>query len=322
MSVPKGIFTISLDFELYWGVRDHRRLEDYGDQVRKVHTIVPRMLDLFKQYGIHATWATVGFLFSENKAGLEQNFPASFPDYQNPDYDPYLYIKNNELAPEYHFAPGLIEKIRVTPGQEIATHTYSHFYALEKNTTSDQFRNDLIKALETAERRGFKIKTIVFPRNQYGEAHIEICGQLGIKVYRGNVDAGVYSPAARNQENLFRRGVRFLDAYLNLTGKQCYLPPAPAPVLNLPASRFLRPYRNQLKRFETLKYQRIKKSMEFAGQHGRIYHLWWHPHNFGSHTEENFRFLEKILELYADLHDREMMESKNMGEIYEQTLGN
>ena len=63
----KGIFTISLDFELFWGVRDHRTLEDYGENVRNVHKIVPGLLALFDKYDIHCTWATVGFLFFADK---------------------------------------------------------------------------------------------------------------------------------------------------------------------------------------------------------------------------------------------------------------
>ena len=79
--MAKGIFTISLDFELYWGVRDHRTIESYGQNIRNVHSIVPRLLDLFQQYGIHCTWATVGFLFFNNKKELVSFLPDIRPAY-------------------------------------------------------------------------------------------------------------------------------------------------------------------------------------------------------------------------------------------------
>ena len=53
-----GRLVISLDFELFWGVRDKRNLEDYGDSLAKVSVIVPRMLELFREYKVKTTFAT------------------------------------------------------------------------------------------------------------------------------------------------------------------------------------------------------------------------------------------------------------------------
>jgi hypothetical protein len=64
--LSSGILVISLDFELYWGVRDVFALEEYASNLLGVRKVVPAVLQLFDQYGIHATWATVGFLFSED----------------------------------------------------------------------------------------------------------------------------------------------------------------------------------------------------------------------------------------------------------------
>jgi peptidoglycan/xylan/chitin deacetylase (PgdA/CDA1 family) len=122
----KGIFTVSLDFELFWGVRDHRTLENYGSNIRNVHKVVPRLLELFSRYDVHCTWATVGFLFLNNKNELLANLPLELPAYLKKEYDPYSYLQENELDPVYHFAPSLIEQVKKTRGQEIGTHTYSH----------------------------------------------------------------------------------------------------------------------------------------------------------------------------------------------------
>ena len=62
-----GNFTISLDFELYWGMRDVKTLESCNERIRNVHVIVPKLLELFKRYEIHTTWAIVGFLFLNDK---------------------------------------------------------------------------------------------------------------------------------------------------------------------------------------------------------------------------------------------------------------
>ncbi len=312
----KGIFTISLDFELYWGVRDHRTLSSYGHNISNVHKIVPRLLELFEKYGVHSTWATVGLLFFNNKKEVLNGLPETFPDYLKSEYDPYSYIKENDLEPVFHFAPQLIEKIRNSKGQEIGTHTFSHFYALERNTTEEQFRADLIAAISKAKESNIEILSIVFPRNQYSDGHLQVCKEAGIKVYRGNEASGIYRPVSRDQESIFKRAIRLADSYINITGHHCHSLRTDSDLLNIPASRFLRPYSKKLKFLDGLKFRRIKKSMEYAAANGLIYHLWWHPHNFGNHTEENFKFLEKVLKVYSTLYQEQKMESFNLYEIF------
>jgi len=314
--VNKGIFTISLDFELFWGVRDHRTLENYGENIRNVHHVVPRLLELFSKYNVHCTWATVGLLFFKEKKEAISYLPVERPTYKKKEYDPYPYLEQNELEKKYHFAPALIEQIKKTPGQEIGTHTFSHFYTLEKDTTIDQFQSDLRAAIAIAKEKDIEIKSIVFPRNQYSDEHIKVCLEEGIKIYRGNASSGVYRPTSREDENIFRKGTRFADTYINMTGHHCHAIPAASEIMNIPASQFLRPYNPKFKMFDSLKLGRIKQGIKFAAKHGLIYHLWWHPHNFGRYMDENFKFLEQVLEYYHQLNREGKIESQNMLEIY------
>jgi len=317
--VSKGIFTISLDFELFWGVRDHRTLENYGENIRNVHKVVPRLLELFAKYNIHCTWATVGFLFFKDKNELLNYLPAIKPGYKQKEYDPYPYLEQNELENTYHFAPALIERIRKTQGQEIGTHTFCHFYTLEKNTTVEQFQSDLQAAKKIANKKGITINSIVFPRNQYSDGHINACLQEGIKIYRGNELSGAYKPISRENESIFRRAIRFGDAYVNVTGHHCHAIPARRNIINIPASRFLRPYNPKFKMFDGFKFRRIKQGIEFAAKQGLIYQLWWHPHNFGKYMDENFSFLEKVFKVYQELEAEQKIESLNLMEIYQRT---
>jgi hypothetical protein len=116
--------------------------------------------------------------------------------------------------------------------------------------------------------------------------------------------------------------MRFADTYFNITGHHGHHLPACAEMINIPASRFLRPYSKKLKMLEGLKFNRIRKSMEHAATNGLIYQLWWHPHNFGNYTEENFKFLEKVLMLFSNLKKEEKMKSLNLNEIYIQSMKN
>jgi len=71
--------------------------------------------------------------------------------------------------------------------------------------------------------------------------------------------------------------------------------------------------------FDGLKFNRIKQGIKFAANHGLIYQLWWHPHNFGKYMDENFNFLEQVLQFYQKLHREEKIESLNLMEIYLRT---
>ena len=64
-------------------------------------------------------------------------------------------------------------------------------------------------------------------------------------------------------------------------------------VINVPASHFLRPY-TSFGILNRLQLYRIKRSMRKAAIKGKIYHLWWHPHNMGRNVDVNMKFLESI----------------------------
>ena len=312
-----GIFTVSLDFELYWGVRDSRALVDYQSNLDGVRGAVYAMLQLFSEYQIRATWAAVGFLYFKNREELVSNIPKKIPHYKDEDLSPYDYIISQvELQNKYHFAPDLINQIENCDGQEIATHTFSHYYCLEDGQTYDSFIEDIKSALNVAECSGAKIKSIVFPRNQVRLDYLPELMRLGIVCYRGNEDGWLYRATGQDSNGYFRRLVRFLDSYFNVSGHNLYdlgcgvdgLP------LNIPSSRFLRPYSHHLRWFEGYKIKRIKRSMLEAAVNKKVFHLWWHPHNFGVRTEENIGQLEELLQYYRMLHEKYGMQSLNMAD--------
>ena len=53
---------------------------------------------------------------------------------------------------------------------------------------------------------------------------------------------------------------------------------------------------------EELKLRRIKNSMTYAAKNNLLYHLWWHPHNFGQNTYRNMETLKSVLEHYRKLN--------------------
>src|SRR5690606_15080016 len=119
-----------------------------------------------------------------------------------------------------------------------------------------------------------ELKSIVFPRNQYNPEYIKVCLEEGITSYRGNENSWIYKPAATGDEGMFKRAFRLLDSYINISGHHTYKIERPKhnQLVNIPSSRFLRPYSPGLKWFEPLKLQRIKRSMTHAARENEMFH--------------------------------------------------
>jgi peptidoglycan/xylan/chitin deacetylase (PgdA/CDA1 family) len=321
MEFEKGIFTISLDFELYWGVKDKKTLENYKENLLGVRKAIPRLLKLFDEYKIHVTWAIVGLLFFESYEDLINSLPAKKPDYANTSLSAYNGIENigrNEEEDPFHYAPSLISKISEYENQEIASHTFSHYYCLENGQDINSFEVDLESAVKVAQLFDIKLSSLVFPRNQVKPEYLPVLNKLGISSYRGNSKSRLYNARSDEKESNFRRGLRLMDAYINISGHNSY---AKGDIIrsglpfNIPSSRFLRPYSKAAKTIEPIRLQRIQKDMIYCAKKRKLYHLWWHPHNFGINIEENLSFLREILEQYSKLHDKYGMESLNMNEV-------
>ena len=52
--------------------------------------------------------------------------------------------------------------------------------------------------------------------------------------------------------------------------------------------------------------------MTYAAKNKLMFHLWWHPHNFGANTDNNMATLNAILEHYKKLNIRYGFESATM----------
>lgn len=304
----KGAFVISLDYELLWGVWDVTTKEKYGDHIRGVKNVIPALLKTFEDYNIKATFATVGILFSENREGLAGFIPEKKPAYSNPDYNVYLKefatIGQCENDDPYHFGYSLFEMIRQSH-HEIATHTFSHYYCLEEGQSEDEFDADIKAAVKIAEEKKIQLTSLVFPRNQINETYLPVLANNGIKVYRGNPVSWIYKPRKFSAEIPFVRLCRLLDTYFPVSGYNTFSVDRNTTLpVNVPASRFLKPYNKKLAWLEKLKLKRIMSEMTHAARTHSTYHLWWHPHNFGVNIQENMGNLVTLLKHYQFLHTK------------------
>jgi peptidoglycan/xylan/chitin deacetylase (PgdA/CDA1 family) len=316
--VPAGCFLVSLDFELFWGMRDKTSIESYRANLLGVREAIPSMLALFRRYQVRATWAAVGLLLFDSRRELLRYLPERRPAYSRRELNPYLHlaqIGDNERSDPYHYGLSLAQRILEQEGMELASHTFSHYYCLEAGQTQEDFRADLEAAVAASSRLGVRPVSLVFPRNQCRADYLATCAELGFTSFRGNPPHWMYRAATDGeQRSKLRRLGQLLDAYFNLSGDLAFAPSPLRGLWNLPASRFLSPYRPERKRLEWLRLRRICEAMTAAAQSGRCFHLWWHPHNFGVHLTENLNMLAEILKHYLVLRDRYGMESRTLRE--------
>lgn len=312
-----GNLIISLDFELHWGAAERWNLElmkPYFDNTRR---IIPLMLQLFEANNIKVTWATVGFLFAKNREQLLEFLPQEKPAYVDPMFNSYnLFHKNKvgecEASDPYHFGYSLIKKILNTEAQELASHTFSHYYCNEPGQNVQRFEEDLNAAQKISRQNfGIELRSLAFPKNQFNARYLTTAYNAGIKIVRSNPDVSFwqvrkkYNPLLRAADTLFPIS-KPLSFRFSPNDHE-------SPIL-LPASRFLRPYSHKERWIQFLKFRRVKAEMSYAAKTGRSYHLWWHPHNFGHYPNENMEYLAAIIKHYKYLEGRYGFASKCMAD--------
>ncbi|WP_031548007.1 polysaccharide deacetylase family protein [Salinicoccus luteus] len=314
--MKNGTFIISLDFELYWG---YLAITDYNKEFERfyqVRDLASKMIRVFDENEIKVSWSTVGFLMLDDSKRLNALIPhIDKPEYKRRELDNYFnfthVIEEDNFREGVFFASELVEELKNSKYQTIGTHSFSHYYCLEDGQTVREFADDLRMAKEIADEKGIEMRSIVFPRNQFDRDYLNLLKEYGIDIYRGTPDHLIFRP--RRHDNYFIRGMRLVDTYLNITGNQTHDHPSPYEELfDIKASRFLKPQNGTPRVLRSLQLRRIKNEMTAAAKNNHYYHLWWHPHNFSVSPEENFRFLDEIIDHFKVLERKYGFSSESM----------
>lgn len=318
-----GIFTISLDFELHWGGFEKWDIARKRQDFLNTRKMIPVLLQAFEATDVHVSWATVGLLMHKNRQELMRSVPPEKPAYEDGHLSAYRFIEKgflgeNEDDDPCHYADSLVRTILKTRYQELASHSFAHYYCNEPGQTPLQFDADAKAWNKAAQHYGICSTSLVFPRNQFNATYLKKCRENGIRVVRTNPKNWWWRINSTQNESKWKRLNRGLDAYLNTGGKTSYSlqdVEAEQGIWLLPASRLLRPYHPKELFLDDLKVSRIKKEMTVAARRRECYHLWWHPHNFGHHPKQNIDALIELLNHYTLLKKKYDMRSLNMREM-------
>jgi len=260
-------FVISLDFELAWGSVDKWCDKIFLDRSSRAAEVAMDLLNIFKEYNIACTWATVGALMCEDKNQFLDYAPKGNlrPTYSQKTVSPYKNLGLiNESNKSSFFCPDVIRAIIRTPNQELGSHTFCHYYCLEEGQTAEQFNADIKSTVEISREFNHENKSLVFPRNQINTNYLEILLRHGFISFRGPEQSFVWKTRSRSERTKLIRLLRVLDSYLPFSNckpvnrvKQC-----DCGLLDIPSSRFFRP-RNKLDvLFERLKLKRMKDELK------------------------------------------------------------
>lgn len=317
-----GHFVISLDFELVWGLAGWNitQVESYSTNIKNAKTALKDIVEMLEKYDMKCTIGYVGAMNFSCISELRLDKNTVIPSYKNKQFASFISLlpyAEKELNVDLFFAKSEIAYLKSRANIELASHTYSHYYCLEEGQSIDDFENDLIKTIENAELHGIKLASIIFPRNQVNDTYLKICKNRGFTHFRGMLNNTLYEPSKTSFRYSPIGALRFLDTYFNISGSNTYSIDTTMgkELIDVPGSRFFRPYSKRLSFLERLKIRRIKDSMADAARNGRIYHLWWHPHNFGANMRENILQLEEICCFFDLLRKQYDFRSSFLSEI-------
>lgn len=313
-----GKFVFSFDFELYWGVHHNKTYTDYKANLDAASQNLLKVSKLFVKYNARFTCASVGMLYNKSWQEFSNNFPSHLPTYTNLAMSPYSKWKKikTEVDNKVLFSTEVLNEL-YQDGQEMATHTYSHYFCFEKGNSIKSFEADIEKALEIGAKCGHELRSIVFPRNQYTDQHLKVCFSKGIKAFRGNPSSGFYSKSKNRLDGFYKRLSRLADSYLNVTGSNTFDPEKDENgMLDIKASFFLRPLSSiKSSLLKRLHLRRVKNAMTSSAKNGKVFHLWCHPHNVK--TNEDLECFIEILKHFKDLNEKYKYQSMRMADFIE-----
>lgn len=311
----KGIFILSLDFELIWGTAD-LGLEHFRNAcVIERQVVIDRLLQLFEEFDISATWAILGHLFLDK---CEPQNGIKHPEIVRPNFD---WIKEDWFAHDpggteneksIHLGKSLVEKIRnCSVHQEIGSHSFSHIVFGDEDCSRETAETEITESIRVAEEQGINLKSFVFPRNEIG--HLDLLKKFGFDCYRG-VEPNWYEN--RSVSEKLRRGLRLFDVIRAATPPTILPQKDDTGMWNIAGSAMYFPMHGFRRHIPvSTRVKRAVKGINAAVAKKEIFHFWFHPTNMVDEMEKMFDGLRQILEYVAKLRDQGKLDVLTMGEV-------
>lgn len=319
-SLDRGVFILSLDFELAWGTFDlwdgpnsaeAKFTYERCRQTRK--NVLDEFLALFKTYDISATWGIVGHLFLD---GCEAVAGVKHHDIPRPDhewfsddwyaYDPADHIDNHPAW----YGRDLVEKIkRAKPTQEIGCHTFSHVIFGDAGCSEKVAEAEVEKCIALAQEMDIELKSFIFPR--HSEGHYAVLQKYGFSSYRSELFGWGNRLRGHSQ-----RWAQFVGDVLGITPPTAVVEEKLPGLWGISSSAYFRPaygYGRYVPMASRIR-QGVK-GIQKAIKNKQIFHLFCHPSNFGYRSEYMLDGLAQILQFAAQQREAENLKILTMAEM-------
>lgn len=315
----KGIFTVSIDLEIAWGICDKPLQQENIHALEKERDIIKRLLSLFEKYDLRATWGVVGHLLL-NQATWENGKPHPHfprPVVNNEEQDWFFQLPQEGSNPLW-YGRDVLEWLRqASPEQEIGSHSFCHLPYDEKITNREAISADLATVAALHGTDNLPFASFIFPRNVVGFR--DLLYKTGMRVYRGKTSQWYDVLPV----NAVRRMLNLLYFIMAVT------PPTVLPkvdehgLVDVPDSMLLFGRNGWRKLVSTTSLKKMGiLGLQLAARRKRIFHFWFHPSNFAYQTEEQFDVLETIIQEAKRLRNENKLIVKTMGEYCDFTMTN
>lgn len=318
MSLSRGVFCLSLDFELVWGSRDLVR--DPAGLLRAARItrerVFPGLLELLRERELPATWATVGHLYLEGaRADAEGRL--------HPELIPpkHAWLRSAWLAgvpaghegdhPEYYGA-SLVRRL-LEAGHEVGAHGFTHAIFGDPGCSREAARSELAHIVAAAEALGFRPRSFVFPRNLPG--HLELLAEAGFTCWRPPEGGWHSSPRLPHSAQRLGHLAQVVRAATPVTA----LPRRGAHgMVEIPASATFLPLHG-VRRAVPLsrRITRCVRGLEAAAEARRVMHLYTHPINLAADPEPMLAAFGEVFDHAVRLRDQGRLDCLTMGQLAE-----
>jgi len=315
-ALPRGVFTLSLDFELIWGTLDLFGPERFRRACEFERTVViDTLLTLLREHEISATWCVLGHLFL---GSCRRDRGTAHPEIIRPrhswvrqdwfHHDPC----RSEAEEPIFYGRSLLERIRACPvPQEIGSHGCSHGIFGGPECSRESAESELAACVRAAREMGIAPRSFAFPRNRVG--HLDLLPGHGFSCYRG--------PGPRWYERRFSPGRLGRLGHL-VDVLAAIRPPLVSPrfvgegLWDIPGSMIYFPMHGARRYIPlSLRVRRARKGLQAAARQRKVFHLWFHPTNLADQPERMFAGLREILLAAADLRRRGDLDIEPMGAL-------
>lgn len=315
--LDRGIFTLSLDFELIWGTLDKAGPEGFARACATERAqIIDGLLRMLEDLDIPATWCVLGHIML---ASCSPVHGVKHPEVVRPHHlwhpddwfvdDPC----GDERTDPNFYGASLVQRIRACPvQQEIGCHSFSHPIFGDPGCSRETAYSELAACTRIASVDGVELRSFAFPRNRVG--HLDVLLEHGFVCFRGPEPNWYERP--RTPAPL-RRAAHLIDVIL-ARRPPLVLPYRVGELWNVPGSMIYLPAHG-IRRLIPVqsRVRRALKGLDAAARERKLFHLWLHPTNLADRQLEMVAGLRAVLAHAAELRDRGELAVAPMGQLPE-----